>query len=98
MPAHVSGREGINGSDAVLSPGNAIKSAMSYTVTLWCGCRVYVACHPVTRLAHSRVIELRDSKCPVRHHDVGARLWLWELLPDPRTAQATPAFEDVTDR
>jgi hypothetical protein len=45
---------------------------------------VYVACNPQTRLAHARVVERRGPKCPVRRHEVGARLWLWELLPDPR--------------
>jgi len=49
-------------------------------------------------MAHSRVIEQRGSACPIRRHDVGARLWLWELLPDPRSAETTATFEDVTDR
>lgn len=56
---------------------------MSYNLTLSCGCTVYVACHPVTRVAHTRVIEHRGAKCPVRRHDIGHRLFLWELLPDP---------------
>lgn len=56
---------------------------MSYTVTLWCGCTVYVSCHPATRMAHTRIVEARGAACPVRKHDVGARLWLWELLPAP---------------
>lgn len=55
---------------------------MSYTVTLWCGCGVYVSCNPKTGIAHSRVVETRGGACPVRRHEVGARLWLWELLPD----------------
>jgi hypothetical protein len=65
---------------------------MSYTVALWCGCTVYVFCNPRTRIAHSRVIERRGDTCPVRTHDVGARLWLWEILPDPRGA-ATAVFQ-----
>jgi hypothetical protein len=56
---------------------------MSYNVTLWCGCSVYVSCHPKTQLAHTRIIETRRAECPVRNHEVGARLWLWELLPPP---------------
>jgi hypothetical protein len=72
---------------------------MSYTVTLWCGCRVYVSCHPLTRVAHSRIVERRGETCPVRRHETGARLWLWELLPDPRAAAVTPVpVEDVTDQ
>lgn len=57
-------------------------TGMSYTVMLWCGCRVYVSCNPVTGIAHSRIVEARGTACPVRRHEVGARLWLWELLPD----------------
>jgi hypothetical protein len=49
---------------------------MSYTVTLWCGCRVYVACHPQTGIAHTRVIEQRGQRCSERRHEVGTRLWL----------------------
>ena len=54
---------------------------MSYTVTLGCGCRVYVACHPHTGDAHTRIIEMRSPECGVRSHDVGVRIPLWELLP-----------------
>jgi len=60
---------------------------MSYTVALWCGCTVYVACNPETRIAHSRVIERRGPECLIRTHEIVARLWLWELLPDPRSDQ-----------
>jgi hypothetical protein len=69
---------------------------MSYNVSLWCGCVVYVSCHPETGLAHTRIIESRGTACPVRNHDVGARLWLWELLPPgidgeaPADARPTP--------
>jgi hypothetical protein len=55
---------------------------MSYNLSLQCGCVVYVACHPDTGLPHTRVIETRASACPVRRHEVGLRLALWELLPD----------------
>lgn len=67
---------------------------MSYTVTLWCGCKVYVSCNPATGLAHSRIVEARGAVCPVRRHEVGARLWLWELLPEP-TGQVETAFGDT---
>jgi hypothetical protein len=59
----------------------------SYTLTLTCGCVVYVSCHPQTGVAHTRVIERRGAACSNRHHDVGARLWLWEMLP---TSAAPP--------
>ena len=69
-------------------------TAMSYTVTLGCGCRVYVACHPQTGLAHTRIIEARPADCRVRSHDVGVRVPLWELLPyepdEPCAAERRP--------
>jgi hypothetical protein len=55
---------------------------MSYNVTLQCGCIVYVACHPETGVAHTRVLEGRGRLCLVRTHEVGVRLALAELLPD----------------
>ena len=67
---------------------------MSYTVTLRCGCMVYVSCHPTTGLAHSRIVEARGALWPVRRHEVGARLWLWELLPDS-TGQAEAVIADL---
>src|SRR5262245_36034189 len=56
----------------------------SYTITLWCGCRVYVSCDPRTRTAHARILEHRGPSCPDRRHQVGTKLRLWEMLPDPR--------------
>lgn len=55
---------------------------VSHSLTLVCGCTVHVSCHPVTGVAHTRIIELRGGECPNRHHDVGVRLWLWDLLPE----------------
>ncbi len=55
---------------------------MSYNLQLPCGCVVYVACHPRTGVAHTRVIERRAETCGVRRHEVGLRLYLWEILPD----------------
>ena len=69
---------------------------MSYNLTLQCGCMVYVACHPRTAIAHTRVIERRDPGCRVRRHEVGLRLHLWELLPDPQH-RTGPVFV-VSDR
>ncbi len=57
---------------------------MSYNVTLQCGCIVYVARHPATGEAHTRIIEAKAPQCPVRCHQVGLRLDLVELLPDPQ--------------
>jgi len=64
---------------------------MSYTLTLPCGCIVYVACHPISHVAHTRIIERRGPCCHVRRHEVGVRLGLWEILPDPHH-QACPVF------
>jgi hypothetical protein len=56
---------------------------MSYNLTLQCGCVVYVSAHPQTRVAHTRIIQTRGDACRVRQHEIGLRLFLWELLPDP---------------
>jgi hypothetical protein len=58
---------------------------MSHTLTLPCGCIVYVSCHPKTNVAHSRIIERRGAACGNRKHAIGVRLWLWEMLPDWNT-------------
>ena len=55
---------------------------MSYTLSLQCGCVVYVSCHPTTGVAHTRVIQSRAADCRDRRHEVGTRLYLWEMLPD----------------
>jgi hypothetical protein len=55
---------------------------MSHTLVLQCGCVVYVSCDPRTLVAHTRVVERRGPACPVRSHEVGARLFLWEILPE----------------
>jgi hypothetical protein len=51
---------------------------------------------------HTRIIQTRGAACGVRRHDVGLRLYLWELLPDPGHRDALdrhPAFgEKITDR
>ena len=65
---------------------------MSYTLALQCGCVAYVSCHPKTGVAHTRVIESRGRECN-RRHEVGARLFLWEILPDPQF-QVRPTWED----
>jgi hypothetical protein len=62
-----------------------VNSQQSYTLTLACGCLVYVSCHPKTGVAHTRVIERRGPVCRNRLHDIGTRLWLWEMLPEPVT-------------
>jgi hypothetical protein len=54
---------------------------VSYSLSLACGCSIYVSCDPRTGLAHTRVVERRDARCRNRRHEVGSRLWLWELLP-----------------
>ena len=59
---------------------------MSYTLTLACGCIVYVSSHPKTNVAHSRIIERRGAGCENRKHAIGVRLWLWEMLPKSDTA------------
>lgn len=57
---------------------------MSYSISLWCSCRIYVACDPRTGVPHARVIEQRGPRCRDRRHAVGVRIRLWEVLPDAR--------------
>ena len=56
---------------------------LSPTLTLLCGCTVYVSRDPRTGFAHTRILERRGADCRTRRHDVGVRVWIWELLPDP---------------
>lgn len=71
------------------------RADMSYTVTLRCGCRVYVSCNPRSGVAHTRIIEERSPDCAIRAHDIGVRIPSWELLayePDePSAARALNA-------
>jgi hypothetical protein len=69
---------------------------MSYNLTLHCGCIVYVSTHPKTRVAHTRVIERRGTRCRVRRHETGLRLFLWEMLPDP-AHHPYPSWSDVLE-
>jgi hypothetical protein len=70
---------------------------VSYELTLQCGCVVYVACHPATHLAHTRVLQFRGATCRDRRHEVGTRLYLWELLPTPeRRAAPEWAYPSLT--
>jgi len=71
---------------------------MSYTLTIGCGCLVYVASHPRTRIVHTRIIERRGGECRVRAHDIGVRLQLWELLPDRAGADGGRSQDDVWRR
>ena len=58
-------------------------NAMSYNIALQCGCIVYVACDPKTGLSHTRILEAKGPSCRARRHEIGFRLFLWEILPDP---------------
>src|SRR4249920_936847 len=68
----------------------SIQERMSHNITLYCGCSVYVACHPHTGVAHTRVLEQRHPLCRVRKHEIGLRLALWELLPEPIDRMVDP--------
>lgn len=64
---------------------------MSYTLPLPCGCTAYVACSPDTGIAHTRVIEFRHAACRVRNHECGTKVFLWDLLPEPRSVEVQVA-------
>ena len=68
---------------------------MSYNLLLDCGCTVYVACHPQTKEAHTRIIEFRGTRCAVRRHEVGLKLYVWELLPERAAASLAVLDWDV---
>jgi hypothetical protein len=59
---------------------------MSYSITLRCGCSVYVSCHPHTHVAHTRVIEARGALCTERRHERGVRLSSDQTNTDTREA------------
>ena len=68
---------------------------MSYTLVLQCGCVVYVSCDPHTLVAHTRIVERRGPTCRVRNHEVGARLYLWEILPERVQSGSEEATETI---
>jgi hypothetical protein len=45
-------------------------------------------------VAHTRVVERRGPACPVKNHQVGARLFLWEILPE-RVEPATDEANEI---
>jgi hypothetical protein len=69
---------------------------MSYTLILQCGCVLYVACDPKTDVPHTRVVESRGANCRSRKHDVGARVYLWEILPDRVTDTVSRDGDAIT--
>ena len=68
---------------------------MSYNLTLRCGCLVYIACDPLTSVAHARIIERRDPGCRVRKHEVGLRLSLGEIVTELEEIQPEPEHQPV---
>jgi hypothetical protein len=58
-------------------------NAMSYNIAL--------ACDPKTGLSHTRILEAKGPSCPATRHEIGFRLFLWEILPDP-AYQPRPVF------
>jgi len=66
---------------------------MFYRLCLACGCTVYVVRDPITGVAQLRELESRGSSCTDRRHALGARLWLWEILPEPQRPEEPPLAE-----
>jgi hypothetical protein len=54
----------------------------SYTLRLQCGCVLHVSRDPETGIVRTRVIQSRGVQCRDGRHQVGLRLYLWEILPD----------------
>jgi hypothetical protein len=65
---------------------------MSRVLTLQCGCVVCILSDEHTGITEKRVLEARGSECHIRGHEVGVRVYLWDLLPPKRSARcSTPA-------
>jgi hypothetical protein len=76
------------------SRGGQAIDGVSHSLNLACGCTVYVSCHPIIKVAYTRIIERRGPQCTDRRHGVGVRLWLWDLLPE-RQARRSPIPEPL---
>ena len=57
---------------------------LSYDLRLQCGCVLHVSRDPETGSVRTRVIQSLGTDCRDRRHQVGVRLYLWEILPDYR--------------
>ena len=70
---------------------------MSFHITMWCGCQVYVMCDPETGAADLRSIQRRGDACLEDCHEVGVPLPVCELLPkDVRFDRRTRYIFSVT--
>ena len=70
---------------------------MSYLLTVPCGCVVHVVRDPSTNHARTRVIAQRGATCLWRHHEVGVRFFLWEMLPDSAARQPPGRVEQAIE-
>ena len=52
---------------------------MPERLRLPCGCTARIE-----TASRTRVVETPDRSCEKQHHVPGGRIWLWELLVDPR--------------
>ena len=65
----------------------------SYALRLQCGCVLFVSRHPETGIVRTRVIQSRGTQCCDGRHQMGLRLYLWEILPDrKRPSRGTQPF------
>ena len=71
------------------------RRVVSYNLTLQCGCILRVARDSQSATGPIRVVETRGDGCAARAHDVGARLYLWELLPDACGHPETLGHPDI---
>jgi hypothetical protein len=69
---------------------------LSYDLSLQCGCVLRVSRDPETGIALRRVIQSRGARCCDTRHQIGLRLYLWEILPDRkhrlRPSRGTQSF------
>jgi hypothetical protein len=81
LPRQHGGEDGTREPESSARPvANAAPRPCHERVALWCGCEMAV----VRRTGESgafRQIRLRGDNCRLPSHTVGARVYLWELLP-----------------
>jgi hypothetical protein len=71
--------------------------AMGYDLRLHCGCVLHVTGDPGVRAWRRRVIIARGVRCAMEQHQTGRRLFLWQLLPQPRVDRLVREDVDVVE-
>lgn len=79
----------------MMSDSRTDRHVVSYDLTLQCGCVLRVARDSRAATGPIRVVETRGDRCAIRTHEAGARLYLWELLPDVSEQPEALGHQDI---